>query len=215
MLLSNEIRYERIFKSRLKFPCWISTLIPAVNVLCKDQLVCPFMCLCCFSRNKISRVFYLLRCHIVLCCQVSTASEPVRSIVLLPSSSLTFTSWCEARPPCSVCCLFTPIQGIHLRGHSSNKFTQQPLLSRDLFLPSPLACSFSPCLSPLLPLFFLHVFPCLCSFLFLSRSFCLSGLTSICPFLLGLSVFLLQTDEEHWFNTTAINQHHGKACMVL
>lgn len=65
------------------------------------------------------------------------------------------------------------------------------------------------------PLFFLHVFPCLCSFLFLSRSFCLSGLTSICPFLLGLSVFLLQTDEEHWFNTTAINQHHGKACMVL
>lgn len=60
-----------------------------------------------------------------------------------PSSPLTSTSRCDARPPCSACCLFTPIQGIHLRGHSSNKFTQQPPLSRDLSILSPLTCSFS------------------------------------------------------------------------
>lgn len=56
---------------------------------------------------------------------------------------LTFTNCCKARPPLCACCLFALIQGIHLRGHSSNKFTQQPLLSRDPLLASPLACSFS------------------------------------------------------------------------
>lgn len=132
----------------------------------------------------------------------------------MPSSSLTFTSWCEARPPCSACCLFTPIQGIHLRGHSSNKFTQQPLLSGDLALPSPLACSVCLCLSLHLPLtlLFLCIFSCLCSHLFLPPSRRPSARARVAFFLLSL----LRNDEQHFgFNIAAIAWHHGKLHMVL
>lgn len=133
------------------------------------------------QHNLFSVSCVLPYCLCVLCCKVSTACEPVSSLVLLPSSSsLTFTSWCEARPPCSACCLFTPIQGIHLRGHSSNKFTQQPLLSRDLSLRSQLARSVSLRASLSTSLRLLYSIPHLFLSLFISVSFCLTGLLPFC-----------------------------------
>lgn len=170
-LLSDKSKQGRIFKSRPCFMCILNFPI------CKCA-VCMLLVVFVLFNSRQNNFFNPMSCHIVfffsfsLCCWVSTACELVSSLVMLPSScSLTFTSWCEARPPCSACCLFTPIQGIHLRGYSSNKFTQQPLLSRDLSLPSPLACSFSLCLPlylPLTPLFFLSILFCVCSLFFVS-----------------------------------------------
>lgn len=169
-LLSDKSKQGRIFKSRP--PCFMCIhnfcVLLVVFVLFDSPQNNFFDPMCCHI------VFFFLF-HCVESGWVSTACELVSSLVMLPSScSLTFTSWCEARPPCCACCLFTPIQGIHLRGYSSNKFTQQPLLSRDLSLPSQLACSFSLCLSlylPLTPLFFLSILFCVSSLFFVSSPF--------------------------------------------
>lgn len=62
-----------------------------------------------------------------------------------------------------------PFRGIHLRGYSSNKFTQQPPLSGDHSLPSSLACSFCHSLSLCLPFYSSMLFYTSLSFFF---SFC-------------------------------------------
>lgn len=141
-----------------------------------DLLVlCVLLFLHCLTPNKIivtkpcAAILFIFPC----CCWFSTACEPVSFFVFLPSSfSLKFTSWCEARPSCRACCLFTPIQGIHLRCYSSNKFTQQPMLSRDLSPPSLLAHSLFAIPSTSVPLLYsLCLFPFVLFFYFTCLSF--------------------------------------------
>lgn len=172
----------------------VSCVSGFVHSTCAVLFLAVFVLLESWQNNFSS---FLIPCAAILFLNCAVKS-PLPANLLAPlycchsSSSLTFTSWCEEKPPCSACCLFTPIQGIHLRGHSSNKFTAQkgplPLFSppRSLILSEPLSLYLPPT-----PLFFLCVFFSICSFLFFSTASpspsWLSAIPSVA--LCGLSVF--------------------------
>lgn len=132
MLLSNEIRYER-----LDIPLLIYTLIPAVN-----GLAWPFMCLCSFSHNKISYVFIL--CAAILfavvksqlplnlldplyCCHPPHLHSPadvrqgrlvVPAVYLLPFRGFTWEATAQINSLNSHCSVGTSFSLPHLLAHS-------------------------------------------------------------------------------------------------